>query len=137
MFAYPDASRYRLGVNYQQLPCNKPVVPVYTPYQRDGLMTVNGNFGGDPSYHILRNTTRAGAESSRQHDAWALARAAESLVPGVTDDDFEQARLFWTVLGRQTSQQEHLVENVAAHIKGASPEVWDKSFGMWSSNWVG
>src|SRR5258708_1824268 len=25
MFAYPDAARYRLGVNYQQLPCNRPV----------------------------------------------------------------------------------------------------------------
>ncbi|MBX9598521.1 MAG: catalase [Burkholderiales bacterium] len=37
LFAYPDAQRYRLGVNYNQLSVNKPRCPVYN-YQRDGLM---------------------------------------------------------------------------------------------------
>ena len=50
MFAYNDAARYRLGVNYQQLPCNKPVSAVYSPYQRDGFMTFGDNYGGDPNY---------------------------------------------------------------------------------------
>ena len=50
MFAYPDAARYRLGVNYQQLPCNAPVSEVYTPYQRDGAFRYNTNYGGDPNY---------------------------------------------------------------------------------------
>ncbi|KAK7413961.1 catalase A [Neonectria punicea] len=50
MFAYPDAARYRLGVNYQHLPCNRPVCPVYSPYQRDGLMNATENYGSDPNY---------------------------------------------------------------------------------------
>ena len=50
MFSYPDAARYRVGPNYQQLPCNKARSPVYSPYQRDGPSTINGNYGGDPDY---------------------------------------------------------------------------------------
>jgi catalase len=53
MFSYPDAARYRVGPNYQQLPCNKARSPVYSPYQRDGPSTINGNYGGDPDYGKL------------------------------------------------------------------------------------
>lgn len=35
---YPDTHRYRLGVNYQQLPINRPISGVHN-YQRDGAMT--------------------------------------------------------------------------------------------------
>lgn len=52
MFSYPDAARYRIGPNYQQLPCNKPL-KVYSPYQRDGAMRVDGNYGSDPDYGTL------------------------------------------------------------------------------------
>jgi catalase len=34
ILAYPDAHRYRLGVNYEQIPVNRPVVPVHN-HQRD------------------------------------------------------------------------------------------------------
>ncbi len=47
--AYTDAHRYRLGVNYETLPVNNPHVPV-NHYQRDGFMSHNGNFGGQPNY---------------------------------------------------------------------------------------
>jgi catalase len=49
MFSYPDAARYRIGPNYQQLPCNRAKT-VYSPYQRDGPMRVDGNYGPDPDY---------------------------------------------------------------------------------------
>ncbi|MGQ1888898.1 catalase [Thermophagus sp. OGC60D27] len=50
LLSYPDAHRYRLGVNYEQIPVNRPVCPVHN-YQRDGAMTVNGNQGSSPNYH--------------------------------------------------------------------------------------
>ncbi|MDG5799474.1 catalase [Marinilabiliaceae bacterium ANBcel2] len=50
IFAYPDAHRYRLGGNYEQIPVNRPVCPVHN-YQRDGHMTVNGNGGAAPNYY--------------------------------------------------------------------------------------
>jgi len=52
MVSYPDAQRYRLGANYQQLPCNKPLSTVYSPYQRDGAGSINGNYGPDPGKFI-------------------------------------------------------------------------------------
>jgi catalase len=50
MFSYPDAARHHVGTNYQQLPCNKSLSQVYSPYQRDGTSTINNNYGGDPDY---------------------------------------------------------------------------------------
>lgn len=49
ILAYPDAHRYRLGANYEQIPVNRPIVPVYH-HQRDGFMTVDGNAGSAPNY---------------------------------------------------------------------------------------
>ena len=49
LLSYPDAHRYRLGGNYEQIPVNRPVCPVHN-YQRDGHMAVNGNGGSSPNY---------------------------------------------------------------------------------------
>jgi catalase len=70
LFSYPDTHRHRLGVNYQQIPVNRPL-HAFNPYQRDGLMAVNGNYGSnpvgfsasmsgtgtDPQYRIIRVAT--------------------------------------------------------------------------------
>lgn len=37
LFAYPDAQRYRLGVNHSSLPINRPRCPAHPPH-RDGAM---------------------------------------------------------------------------------------------------
>lgn len=49
IFAYPDAHRYRLGANYEQIPVNRAINPVYN-HERDGYMSVNGNGGDAPNY---------------------------------------------------------------------------------------
>ena len=49
ILSYPDAHRYRIGVNYSQLPVNKPQCPVNT-YNRDGHMRFDGNDGGAVNY---------------------------------------------------------------------------------------
>lgn len=48
IFSYKDTQRHRLGPNFQQLPVNRPIVPV-TNYERDGQGTVR-NQGGAPTY---------------------------------------------------------------------------------------
>jgi catalase len=50
LFAYADAQRYRLGVNYHQIPVNKPLNEVHH-YHRDGGGRVDGNGGAGPNYH--------------------------------------------------------------------------------------
>ena len=40
LFAYADAHRARMGVNYQQIPVNAPQAPVHS-YSKDGAMRIN------------------------------------------------------------------------------------------------
>lgn len=49
LISYPDAHRYRIGVNYDSLPVNKPQCPVNT-YNRDGAMRFDGNYGSMQNY---------------------------------------------------------------------------------------
>jgi len=49
LLSYPDAHRYRLGVNYDTLPVNRPQCPVHT-YNRDGAMRFDGNSGSEVNY---------------------------------------------------------------------------------------
>lgn len=49
LFSYGDAQRYRLGVNFNQVPVNAPRCP-FRSYHRDGAMRVDGNAGGTLSY---------------------------------------------------------------------------------------
>src|SRR5262249_59384375 len=49
IFSYADAHRYRLGVNHDSLPVNRPHVPVHS-YHRDGLMRGDDNGGGSGNH---------------------------------------------------------------------------------------
>jgi catalase len=49
LFVYGDAQRYRLGVNYNQIPVNRAKCEVHD-YHRDGYMRTDGNYGREPAY---------------------------------------------------------------------------------------
>jgi catalase len=49
LISYPDAHRYRIGVNYNLLPVNEPKCP-FSTYNRDGSMRFNANGGASPNY---------------------------------------------------------------------------------------
>jgi catalase len=49
LLSYPDAHRYRIGVNYEQLPVNRCPYAVHN-FERDGQMRLDGNGGGNPNY---------------------------------------------------------------------------------------
>ena len=48
LFSYSDTQRYRLGVNYQQIPVNCPYATRVSTYQRDGSNTLTQN--NQPNY---------------------------------------------------------------------------------------
>ncbi|GKT70148.1 catalase [Colletotrichum tofieldiae] len=137
MFAYNDAARYRLGVNYQQLPCNRAISPVYCPYQRDGFMTFGDNYGADPNYvrSDLKPVNYVGRQGANGyavggHEVWVGQVCG--FTSEVVDDDFVQARAFWEMLGKQSGEQEALVYNLAQHMRGAAPVVHEKAFKMFA-----
>ncbi len=49
LFSYGDAQRYRLGVNHDLIPVNRPKCPVHT-FHRDGMMRTDCNKGSATGY---------------------------------------------------------------------------------------
>jgi catalase len=133
-FAYADAHRARLGVNYKQIPVNTPKVPV-NAYTKDGAMRVSNvsdpvyapnSYGGpkaDPSL-----TDRGGQAGLYAADG-DLVRTAYTLRPD--DDDWSQAgTMVREVL--DDDARARLVSNVAGHLsQGVSEPVLQRAFEYW------
>lgn len=86
LFSYPDTHRHRLGVNYQQLPVNAPIVPVAN-FQRDGAGTFVSQ-GARPNYQSsisplsykgAKGTLEAGAKILRENHEQFIGRAYRDL----------------------------------------------------------
>jgi catalase len=144
MFGYPDAARYRLGVNYQFLPTNAPRSPVYCPTQRDGFINFTQNYGTDPNYvgtelkpvnfldfqgqggdpapdKLNRevSTSNGDITSSEALDVASREHPAPVAVSRtVTESDFEQATALWKVMKTQDGAQSRFVKNISAHAAG-------------------
>ncbi|KKK12054.1 putative catalase [Aspergillus rambellii] len=134
MFAYPDAQRYRLGTNYTHLPPNRPIVPVYTPYERDGAATITANYGGEPSY--VRSTLTPGVQSQTvqqvRHTEWLEAGGVLGLNEiAVTEDDFLQPRDLWKRVFDHPERQV-FVANVSDSLAGVLPNLKEDVIGMFS-----
>jgi catalase len=130
LFSYPDTHRHRLGVNYQQIPVNAPL-RAFNPFQRDGAMAVNGNYGANPNYpSSYRQLTYKPVKASNSHEKWA--GAAVSFLFEVTDEDYVQAKGLWDVLGRQPGQQDNFIGNVAGHLAAAKEDTRKRTYEMFS-----
>lgn len=127
MFSYPDAARYRVGPNYQQLPCNRALSRVYCPFQRDGPMTVNGNYGADSDYVRSSFKTAKLGPPDVKHGEW-IGRVTQ-YTSEVADKDFEQPRVLWGIF-KETGEDKRFVENIAAHLGKALPEVQERTVEM-------
>lgn len=132
LFSYPDTQRYRLGVNYQQIPVNCPY-SAHNPFQRDGTMAVNGNYGAEPNYPSSYEPLEyKNVEMHEKHEQWVGQATRVHWSAKVEDGDYKQAEGLWHVLGKQSGQQDNFVYNVAVHVQGAVPETQDRVFDMFS-----
>jgi catalase len=131
IFSYADAHRARLGVNYKQIPVNRPKVPVHS-YSKDGVMRVENV--SDPVYAPnSKGGPRADAERCREVEVWKASgdfvRAAYTLRKD--DDDWSQAgTLVRKVMN--DAQRTRLVSNVVGHLRdGVSEPVLKRAFEYW------
>lgn len=126
LFAYPDAARYRLGVNYQQLPTNAAKAPVYCPFQRDGKMRFDDNYGGDPNYvgssikptvfyQDIKKVSPQTLSIHTEHEKWTGEVSA--FTSEITDADFVQPAALWEVIGREPGHQDRLIDNLVDNVK--------------------
>lgn len=131
LFAYSDAHRARLGVNFKQIPVNRPAVPVHS-YSKDGVMRVQNV--SDPVYAPnSKGGPKADGERYPALEVWNASgefiRAAYTLRKD--DDDWRQAgELVRRVM--DDAQRNRLVSNVVGHLrKGVSEPVLQRAFQYW------
>jgi catalase len=119
ILAYPDAHRYRLGANYEQIPVNRPVVPVHN-HERDGFMNVDGNGGSSPNYYpnsfddIVANMIYK--EASMKLDS----NVADTFNRNENDDDYysQPGTLFRKVMNDREKQ--NTISNLIGALKGVT-----------------
>lgn len=118
LFGYSDAQRYRLGVNYHQIPVNAAKSPVNSNH-RDGAGRMDGNYGGLP--HYQPNSFGYWNEQS-EHKEPALKIKGDADFWSFHDDDknyFEQpAKLF----NLMTDAQKEVLFGNTARAMGDAPE---------------
>ncbi|MBP0595834.1 catalase [Paraburkholderia sp. LEh10] len=121
LFSYGDTQRYRLGVNYAQIPVNYPrATRHYNSYHRDGAARVDGNHGGKTSYEP--NTRGEWAEQPDYREPpLSIEGAADHWNHRVDDDYFSQpGELFRRM---SPAQKQVLFDNTARAIAGVSSPI--------------
>lgn len=122
LLSYPDAHRYRLGANYEQIPVNK--CPYMTNnYERDGLMRVDGNGEDSPNY-FPNSFDDIEADTSYKQPAMSLeshmADWYDRNSPGDNDHYTQPGILYRKVMNDE--QKRHTVANIVSAMSGISGE---------------
>lgn len=117
LLSYPDAHRYRLGANYEQIPVNKCPYAVNN-YQRDGSMRVDGNGGSDPNYYPnsfdnikIDETTKEPAWQLDSSEADWFDRNAEG-----ENDHYTQPGNLFRLMNDQ--DKKNTINNIIGSMKG-------------------
>ena len=132
LISYPDAHRYRIGVNYDALPVNKPQCPVHT-YHRDGAMRFDGNSGSAPNYEP--NSFHGPAEGPAYRERPRTIHSSVDRHNHRLDDDYytqpgnlfrlmtpeERERLIGNIVASMKTVPAHIQERQLWHFKKADP----------------
>ena len=131
LVSYADAHRARLGVNYKQIPVNRPKCPVHS-YSKGGTMRIDNVT--DPVY---APNSKGGPQADPQHypeqAVWNASGefVREAYTKRRDDDDWGQAG----TLVRKVMDDEKrdlLVSNVVGHLKdGVSEPVLGRALEYW------
>lgn len=126
IFAYPDTHRYRLGVNYQLLPPNKPRATTVQNYQRDGFMRVDDNSGDAANYEpnsmggpVERTDFRSEAYGQMLNDN---AARYDKEYPG--NDDYTQPGNLYRLMPEDA--RERLIGNLVDHMRPVKQEIQER-----------
>lgn len=110
LFSYGDAQRYRLGVNHNLIPVNRPHCNANF-YHRDGAMRVDGNFGSELGYEPNSYGKWQDQHELRQPPLSIQGDAYNYDERGFDDDYYTQPRALFNLMS--SDQQEALFGNTA------------------------
>ena len=112
---YADAQRYRVGVNHQQIPVNKPRCPVMSNH-RDGLGRVDDNYGSRPHYEPNSFSQWQEQPDYAEPPLKIDGDAAHYNFREDDSDYFSQPRALFNLMSAE--QQQVLFENTANNMAG-------------------
>ena len=125
LLSYPDAQRYRLGVNYEQIPVNKCPYG-QSNYQRDGLMQVGDNGGASPNYRPNSFDDIVADESYKEPPMQLESTIADWFDRNENDDDhFTQPGLLYRK-AMSDEDRKNLTDNIVSSMKGITGEKKDE-----------
>jgi catalase len=121
IFAYAEAHRYRLGVNFEKLPINSPHQASVNNYQRDGKMRFDDNGGASPNYEP---NNFGGPKEDHAFDEPPLKISGNAdryeQKRGVDDDYIQPGNLYRLM---PPDEQKRLVENIVGSLKKVPKEI--------------
>jgi catalase len=119
LISYPDAHRYRLGVNFETLPVNRPQCPVHT-YNRDGFMRADENGGDSPNYEP--NSFGGAVQDPRYRELpYKVSGDVNRYDHREGNDDYKQAGDLFRLM--TLAEKKALISNLAGHMKGIPERI--------------
>ncbi len=118
--SYDDTHRHRLGVNFEDIPVNRPKEASKNNYHQDGQMRIDDNNGGGPNYEP--NSFGGPIEQpSVEQPPLAVSGNADRYEMNERIDNFKQPG---DLLREVMSQDERnrFVENVSANMAGVAED---------------
>lgn len=125
LLSYPDAHRYRIGINYAALDVNKPKCPVMH-YHRDGQTRFDGNFGRAPNYQP--NSFGGPVDDvSVKEPPLKICGDADRYDHRAGNDDYTQAGNLYRLMSAE--EKARLVANLVGAMQGVPREIQVRQIG--------
>lgn len=113
LISYPDAHRYRIGINYAALPVNKPHCPVNT-YHRDGHMRFDDNGGKQVNYQP--NSFNGPIDDKQWREPpLKISGDADRYDHRLGNDDYTQAGNLYRLMSAE--QKTLLIDNIVSAMQ--------------------
>ncbi|MBA2660941.1 MAG: catalase [Bradymonadaceae bacterium] len=125
LMSYQDAHLYRIGVNYRDLPVNRPTVPVNN-YMRDGQFGGTIDQGtGFPNYYPNSVEGSPRPDTSYREPAWPLGDVSGDRYDSTTGhDDYTQAGNLFRLMGDE--EKTRLANNIAESLGECHDHIIDR-----------
>jgi len=125
LFSYGDAQRYRLGVNFNQIPVNAPRCP-YHSYHRDGAMRTDGNQGSTIAHYPNSQGVWEDQQELREPPL-PLDGSATNWDHRIDDDHYQQPGDLFRLMS--PAQQQALFDNTARALGDAPDAIKQRHIG--------
>jgi catalase len=125
LISYPDAHRYRIGVQYDALPVNKPQCPVMH-YHRDGSMRFDSNFGSAPNYEP--NSFQGPAEDPQYRERpRPVSGTVDRHNHRLGNDDYTQAGNLYRLMPADAKKR--LIDNIVGTMRSVPRTIQERQIG--------